>query len=214
MRPVLVFIGAPGCGKGTQATLLFEKHGYPQISTGDILRAAVARGTCVGIEAKSFMDRGDLVPDHLVIGALCERICEGDCAGGFVLDGFPRNVKQAEALQESLGPGDRVSVYLFTLDEEQLVLRMTGRMGCPSCARLYNTHFAPPAVDERCDNCALPLTKRSDDEESIVRNRLEVYKKNTAPLIPYYREKGVLHEIDAGRNPRLVFENLVQLLSA
>ncbi|MDP6351310.1 MAG: adenylate kinase [Alphaproteobacteria bacterium] len=195
----LILFGPPGCGKGTQAELVQARHGLAHLSTGDMLRAAVAAGSEIGQRAKAIMDAGDLVPDAVVIGIIAERIAQPECAAGFVLDGFPRTVAQAEALDrllDELGIGiDRV--IEMQVDDDSLVARITGRFACARCGAGYNDSFKPTRAPGRCDNCGgAEFVRRQDDTEETVRARLANYHRQTAPLLPYYRAKGVLHGID------------------
>lgn len=194
----LILLGPPGAGKGTQANMLSDEFSIPQISTGEILRAAVKEGTPLGIEAKSFMDAGGLVPDEVVIGIVVERLQNDDCSNGFILDGFPRTVAQADALQDNLKSlGKELDrVIALQVDTEALVERLTGRRTCKSCGRGYHVRFDPPAEEGRCDVCGGELVQRDDDREETIRKRMEVYEEQTAPLINYYREAGLLIEVD------------------
>jgi len=194
----IVLLGAPGSGKGTLAQLLCEEQGIPQISTGDILREAVRNGTDLGREAKSYMDAGKLVPDELILGMMEERLAKEDCAGGYILDGFPRNLKQAEGLDRisaKLGAEVEVAAYI-DVPEEEVVTRITNRRSCPKCKAIYNLVSKPPKDDEKCDFDGEPLEQRSDDTEEVVRDRYQVYLKETAPLVDYYRARGKLVSVD------------------
>ncbi len=194
----LVLIGAPGSGKGTQAKFLIEKYNIPQISTGDLLRAAVAAQTPLGRQAKAVMDAGQLVPNDIVIGMIRERIMRPDAENGFIMDGFPRNLEQAEAfdtLLTNLGrPID--AVLQINVDFDLLMQRMVGRLTCLSCGTLFNSFTNPPAIDSQCDNCGGTLHHRSDDNEETIDRRLRVYETHTQPLSAYYSSKGILHVID------------------
>ena len=194
----LVLIGAPGSGKGTQAKFLIEKYGIPQISTGDLLRAAVAAKTPLGRQAKAVMDAGQLVPNDIVIGMIRERIMRPDAEHGFILDGYPRNLEQAEALDAlllSLGrPID--AVLQINVDFDLLMQRMVGRLTCLSCGALFNSFTNPPAIDTQCDLCGGTLHHRSDDNEETIDRRLRVYETHTQPVLHYYNNKGNLHVID------------------
>ncbi len=194
----LILLGPPGAGKGTQAKMLTEKFSIPQISTGDILRAAVKEGTPMGRKAKAFMDAGRLVPDAVVVGIVRERLQEDDCRSGFILDGFPRTVAQADALQASLQEMDKEldRVISLAVDAEALVERLTGRRTCRQCGRGYHVKFDPPQQPGICDACGGALFQRDDDQEETIRKRLQVYADQTAPLISYYRQAGVLMELD------------------
>jgi len=212
----LILLGPPGAGKGTQAKLLTEKFSIPQISTGDILRAAVKAGTPMGRKAKEFMDAGGLVPDEVVVGIVRDRLQEADCGKGFILDGFPRTVAQADALQTSLeemGKGlDRV--ISLAVDAEALVERLTGRRTCKQCGRGYHVTFDPPRQAGVCDACGGDLFQRDDDREETIRKRLQVYEDQTAPLISYYRQAGVLMELDGMQPIPQVQEQMLSLLQA
>lgn len=195
MRAIL--LGPPGAGKGTQAKMLAERYGIPQISTGDILRAAVGAGTPLGREAKAYMDRGALVPDEVVIGIVRDRLAEPDCQGGYLLDGFPRTLEQAEALtrmlQQMKAPLPRV--VNLEVSEEELVRRLSGRRTCKACGELFHVEFHPPRARATCDTCGGDLIQREDDREETIRRRLEVYRKQTEPLIGYYQAQGVLKRV-------------------
>ena len=193
----LVLLGAPGAGKGTQAKKLIEKHGIPQISTGDILRKAVADGTPLGKEAKSYMDKGELVPDKVVIGLIEDRLKQPDCKKGFILDGFPRNTAQAETLDVMLKklnmPLD--SALSVEVPKDDLMKRLTGRRTCKGCQQMYNVYFSPPKKNGVCDKCGGELFHRDDDKEETIKRRLDVYDAQTAPLISYYKKSGILKSV-------------------
>lgn len=205
----LMLLGAPGAGKGTQAKILVSQLGIPQISTGDMLRSAVERGTELGREAKRYMDAGALVPDDVVIGIVRERLAEPDTAAGFILDGFPRTVAQAEALA-AFTPLD--AVVSIEVPEEQLVSRLAGRRTCRACGAIYHVVSSPPSTDGRCDACGGDLYQRSDDQEASIRERLRQYHEKTAPLESWYRERGLLVGIDGTGRPDEVTERLEQAL--
>jgi adenylate kinase len=212
----IVLLGAPGSGKGTQAERIAPAFGLPHISTGDILRGAVKAGTELGRTAKRFMDAGDLVPDEVVIGIIRERLTEPDTAAGFMLDGFPRTLEQATALDEMLAGAGRALRFVLLIDvpEEELVQRLAGRRACRSCGRGYNVVFDPPKVEGVCDACGGELFQRDDDNEDTVRNRLTVYRRQTEPLVGYYRDKGVLATVyGGGRTPDQVFADVERLLA-
>lgn len=196
MRAIL--LGPPGAGKGTQAKMLTERYGVPQVSTGDILRASVAAGTPLGKEAKTYMDRGALVPDEVVIGIVRDRLGEPDCRKGYLLDGFPRTVAQAEALTRMLkklgAPLPRV--VSLEVAEEELVKRLSGRRTCQGCGELFHVEFHPPRVEGTCDKCGGRLIQREDDKEETIRRRLQVYRKQTEPLIGYYENQGLLETVN------------------
>lgn len=207
----LILLGPPGAGKGTQAKMLTVRFGIPQISTGDILRAAVREGTPMGVKAKDCMDAGALVGDEIVVGIVRERLLKDDCLPGFILDGFPRNVAQADALQETLAAlGKELDVVVsLDVDTEALVERLTGRRTCRDCGRGYHVKFDPPSVADRCDACGGELFQREDDQESTIRHRLDVYQQQTAPLIDYYRRAGLLSVIDGMQEMNAVQEQLL-----
>ncbi|WP_028117545.1 adenylate kinase [Ferrimonas senticii] len=189
----IILLGAPGAGKGTQAQFIMEKYGIPQISTGDMLRAAIAAGTPLGLEAKKLMDAGQLVPDDVIIGLVKERVAQDDCANGFLLDGFPRTIPQADAMTENGIDVDHV--IEFDVPDEEIVKRMSGRRVHPGSGRVYHVVFNPSKVEGKDDVTGEDLVIRADDEESTVRKRLAVYHDQTAPLIQYYTEAAA-----AGRN--------------
>jgi adenylate kinase len=194
----LIFLGPPGAGKGTQAKLLSDKLEIPQISTGDILRAAVRDQTPMGIKAKEFMDAGVLVPDEVVVGIVEERLSSQDCCKGFILDGFPRTMAQADSLKRTLAVmGKEIEhVFSITVDYADLLHRITGRRACAKCGKGYHVSFDPPAKSEICDLCGGMLYQREDDKEDTMRKRLEVYDKQTEPLIDYYAKESLLRIVD------------------
>jgi adenylate kinase len=205
----IVLLGAPGAGKGTQAARIIDTYGLPHISTGDILRAAVKAGTPLGAEAKRYMDSGELVPDSVVIGLVKARLSEPDTDKGFILDGFPRTTNQAEALDrelESLGK-EIDSAIAITVDPEVIVERLTSRRTCRECGRITSV-----SEGAKCEACAGELYQRDDDNEKTVRNRLDVYDRSTAPLIDYYRGKGVLHLVDGDRPVDTVWDDIRGIL--
>ena len=195
----LVLVGPPGAGKGTQAQFIAAQFAIPKISTGDIFRANVSEGTELGMTAKKYMDAGDLVPDEVTSAMVRERLKEEDAGDGFLLDGFPRTVPQAETLDEMLsGFGVGVDVVLeLVVDDEEVIRRLSGRRTCRSCGHIWHVDFDPPTREGVCDHCGGELFQRDDDRPDTVRHRLEVYAEQTAPLIAYYAEKGVLVGIDA-----------------
>lgn len=195
----LVLVGPPGAGKGTQAAFIAQARTIPKISTGDIFRANVRQGTELGIQAKTFMDAGDLVPDEITIGMVRNRLAEDDAVKGFLLDGFPRNVPQAEVLGQMLDAmGSRLDVVLeLVVDDDEVVRRLSGRRTCRNCGHIWHLDFDPPTVEAICDRCSGDLFQRDDDRSETIRHRLEVYADQTSPLVAYYAEKGVLIGIDA-----------------
>lgn len=205
----LILLGAPGAGKGTQSKFLKEKYAIPQISTGDILRAHVKDGTSLGTEAKVYMDKGELVPNELVVGMVADRIVQDDCSNGFILDGFPRNTAQAEALQSKLEElGKEITrVVGLQVDEEVLVDRLSGRRTCRECGAGYHKEFNPPKFDSKCDDCGGEVYQRNDDKKETIQARFKVFNDETMPLVKYYSNKGLyiavkgtgeLSEITAG----------------
>lgn len=210
----IVLLGAPGSGKGTQAKKLVEKYGIPQISTGDLLRAALAEGTPLGRKAKAAMDAGQLVSDEIVLGIIRERLRKPDAKNGFILDGFPRNIPQAQALDQMLlrlgQPLD--AAVLMEVDFDLIIQRLAGRRTCESCGALYNTFTNPPKVHGLCDKCGGSLHHRADDNEETIGNRLRVYEAQTKPLIDYYADQGKLHRLHAVGEVDEIFSRLVKLL--
>mgnify|MGYP002861491238 CR=1 FL=1 len=210
----LILMGPPGAGKGTQAAELIKKYGIPQISTGDMFRAAVKEGTELGKKAKACMDTGALVPDEVTIGIVKERLSKADCANGFILDGFPRTVEQADALEKILSElGKKLDAVLnIHVPAEDLIERAVGRRICKGCGATYHVKFNPAKVENVCDNCGGELYQRADDNAETMKNRLSVYEASTRPLIEYYSKKGVYSEID-GRQPiNKVTEDLIKVL--
>jgi adenylate kinase len=209
----IILLGAPGAGKGTQAKKIVEVYGIPQISTGDILRANVSQGTELGKQAKVIMERGELVPDQLVCDMVGQRLLQVDCASGFILDGFPRTVAQAEWLDGFLaGPAFQKQpcanlspvVVEISVGYNQLLKRLTGRRTCPTCGRIYNIHFQPPRVPDTCDVDGAKLVTRKDDTEEVISERLKAYERQTLPLVEYYKAKGSLVVLDGDRDPETV----------
>lgn len=196
----LVLVGPPGAGKGTQAQFIAKQRGIPKISTGDIFRANVSQGTDLGIAAKKFMDAGDLVPDEITIEMVRSRLAEPDAARGFLLDGFPRNVAQAEVLDDILREVNdtKLDVILeLVVDDDEVVRRLSGRRTCRTCNHVWHVDFDPPTVEGRCDHCDGTLYQRDDDREETIRHRLDVYAEQTSPLVAFYARRGVLVGLDA-----------------
>ena len=212
----LILLGGPGAGKGTQAKKLIDKYKIPQISTGDILRAAVKEGTEMGRKAKEFMDAGKLVPDEVVIGIVEDRLKQPDCTKGFILDGFPRTVPQAQALDGALAKtGSRIDhVVSIDVDEEALVTRLTGRRTCKNaaCGQMFHVKFTPPKKEGVCDKCGGELYLRDDDNETTVRSRLTTYNQATAPLIGYYAAEGLVRPIAGVGSIDDIFNKIVGIL--
>lgn len=206
----LILLGPPGAGKGTQAARIVEEYGIPHVSTGDILRAAVKNQTPMGLEAKKHMDAGELVPDSVVIGIVRDRLQEPDTAKGFLMDGFPRTIPQAEALDATLDGLERAvsKTLVLLVEEEELVRRLTGRRICRTCQAPFHVMFNPPKREGVCDRCGGELYQRDDDSEATVRNRLEVYRNQTEPLIDYYDRAGVVARIDGAQEPEKVYEDI------
>uniref|UniRef100_A0A7V5K1V6 Adenylate kinase n=1 Tax=Thermodesulfobacterium geofontis TaxID=1295609 RepID=A0A7V5K1V6_9BACT len=210
----IIFLGPPGAGKGTQAKILIERYVIPQISTGDMLREHVAKGTELGVKAKEYMEKGQLVPDEIILGMVKERLSQEDAQKGFILDGFPRTVAQAEALDKILEEMGKKIEYVLALivPDEELVTRLTGRRTCKNCGMMYHIKCKPPKVEGKCDSCGGELYQRPDDNEETVRNRLKVYHNQTAPLIEYYRKKGVLFEVDGSKSIDEITKQLINIL--
>ena len=205
----LILLGAPGAGKGTQAQKLVEHYKIPQVSTGDLLRAAVKAGSDLGKEANEYMTSGKLVPDEVVIGLIEERLKEDDTANGFILDGFPRTVPQADKLGEITGID---SVVNIDVDTSILMDRLTGRRTCKECNNMFHMVFNPPKAEGVCDTCGGELYQRADDNEETVKSRLDTYNDNTAPLIDYYRDKGVLKDVNGQGVIDEIFQNILGVL--
>jgi adenylate kinase len=213
----VILLGPPGAGKGTQAKRLEKRHNLVQLSTGDMLRAAVASGSDLGRKAKVIMDAGNLVPDDLMIALISDRIDQADCANGFILDGFPRTIPQAEALDRLLAEkGLKLQAVIeMKVDEEALVDRIAGRYTCANCGVGYHDRYQQPKVPGVCDNCGgTEFTRRADDNEETVRTRLAAYRAQTAPILPYYREKGVLQTVDGMASIDEVTQQIETILEA
>jgi adenylate kinase len=210
----IVLLGAPGAGKGTQAARIVQEFALPHVSTGDIFRKAVADGTPLGLEAKRYMDAGELVPDEVTIGIVKERLTQHDCEAGFILDGCPRTVPQADALGTALASMGRAldAVVLVDVPSSALVARLTSRRQCRACGRIYNVMGDMPAVEGVCDACSGEVYQRDDDSVETVTNRLAVYESNTQTLIEYYRDKGLLRVVDGDRDMDDVYSDIAVLL--
>lgn len=210
----LVLMGLPGAGKGTQADKIVVKYNIPHISTGDMFRAAIKEGTDLGIKAKSFMDKGELVPDEVTIGIVRERLSKDDCEKGFLLDGFPRTVAQAEALDSMLADLEKKIDFVINIDVDQSILmeRLTGRWICKNCGATYHLAFNPPSHEGVCDRCGGELYQRADDNADTVQNRLDVNIQQTKPLLNFYENKGYLRNINGQQDIDLVFADVEKLL--
>ena len=210
----IIMLGAPGAGKGTQAKMIAEKYSIPHISTGDIFRYNIKNGTELGKEAKKYMDQGLLVPDELTVKILLDRVAQDDCKNGYVLDGFPRTIPQAEVLEEALTKlGDRIGYAInVEVPDENIVKRMGGRRACVNCGATYHIEHVPPKKEGICDNCGSELILRDDDKPETVKNRLSVYHKQTQPLIDFYNGKGVLRTVDGTVDMKDVFNAIVAIL--
>ena len=211
-RKVVILLGHPGAGKGTQARAIMHRLDIPQISTGDMLREAIAKKTSFGREAKAKMDAGELVSDEIVNGIVAERINRGDCKRGFILDGYPRTVQQADTFCKLMGEGDRLSVIEIAANSDGLTNRLTGRWICPGCGEIYNTYSRAPKKEGVCDVCGWSLFHRSDDREDLVRERFRTYKEETYPLVQYYQQLGAYHRVDGMRPIEQVTNDILSIL--
>ena len=210
----IVMLGAPGAGKGTQAKMIAEKYTIPHISTGDIFRANIKEGTPLGLEAKSYMDQGKLVPDELTVKILLDRVAKDDCKNGYVLDGFPRTIPQANVLKEALEKQNDKIDYAINVDvpDENIVRRMSGRRACVTCGATYHIEHVPPKTEGICDKCGSALILRDDDKPETVLNRLKIYHEQTQPLIDFYNNEGILKEVDGTIDVKDVFANIASIL--
>ena len=210
----IIMLGAPGAGKGTQAKMIADKYGVPHVSTGDIFRANIKNGTELGMEAKKYMDQGLLVPDELTVKILLDRVSQPDCKNGYVLDGFPRTIPQAEVLDKALAELGESIDYAIDVDvpDENIVKRMSGRRACVSCGATYHVVHVPPKKEGICDRCGSELILRDDDKPETVKNRLDVYHKQTQPLIDFYTKKGVLKTVDGTVDMQDVFKAIIAIL--
>ena len=210
----IIMLGAPGAGKGTQAKMIADKYKVPHVSTGDIFRANIKNGTELGKEAKQYMDKGLLVPDELTVKILLDRVAQADCENGYVLDGFPRTIPQAEVLDKALTElGDKIDYAIdVKVPDENIIKRMSGRRACLACGATYHIEHIPPKKEGVCDRCGEALVLRDDDKEETVKNRLNVYHEQTQPLIEYYTGKGILKEVDGTVPMDQVFEAITDIL--
>ncbi len=212
----IIMLGAPGAGKGTQAKMIADKYGVPHVSTGDIFRANIKNGTELGMEAKKYMDQGLLVPDELTVKILLDRVAQEDCKNGFVLDGFPRTIPQAQVLDKALGElGDKIDFAIdVDVPDENIVKRMSGRRACLACGATFHTEHVPPKQEGICDRCGKDLVLRDDDKPETVLNRLKVYHHQTQPLIEFYGGKGVLRTVDGTKPRQEVCDSIAAVLGA
>jgi adenylate kinase len=210
----IILLGPPGAGKGTQARRLSERYGLPWIATGDIFRQQIAAGTALGTRAKEYVERGEYVPDDVTTAMVLERLDAPDARDGFILDGYPRTVRQARDLEDALAESGRTisAVLNFKISDEVAVKRLQGRLVCPNCGRTYNVEFKRPRVEGVCDVCGHRLTSRSDDDEATIRHRLEVYHRQTQPLVLYFFERGLLREIDAEAPEEVVADRTIMAI--
>lgn len=210
----IIMLGAPGAGKGTQAKMIADTYGLPHVSTGDIFRMNIKNGTQLGMEAKTYMDQGLLVPDELTVRILLDRVGQEDCKNGYVLDGFPRTIPQAEVLEDALTKlGDQIDFAInVEVPDENIIRRMGGRRACLSCGATYHIEHVPPKKEGICDVCGQPLVLRDDDKPDTVKNRLRVYQEQTQPLIDFYTKKGVLRSVDGTQDMQDVFAAIKEIL--
>lgn len=211
---VIILLGPPGSGKGTQAVKLSQELGVPHLSTGDLFRDNTSKGTDLGKQAKTYMDAGKLVPDALVLDMLFDRVKQPDCSKGYLLDGFPRTIPQAQALDVKLGDQAKIIALNLNVDDEMIIKRIEGRLSCKNCGNIHNKYFSPPRDANLCDKCGKELVQRSDDREDVVKERLRVYHQQTEPLVEYYTKKKVLSHIDGGNPPNQVAAELLSQLQS
>lgn len=212
-KQVLILLGAPGCGKGSQAALLKEKLDVPHVSTGDILRENIKNDTPLGLKAKSYMDRGELTPDSLIVDILFDRVAKADCKRGYILDGFPRTLSQGKILQERLGNDHEILALYFDVSSKTILQRILGRLLCKKCQAPYHRTFSPPKTKGKCDLCSSELFQREDDREEIALKRLSVYSEQTAPLLDFFKDQGQLRSIPCESTKEEIFINLITLIS-
>ena len=212
----IIMLGAPGAGKGTQAKKIAETYGIPHVSTGDIFRMNIKNGTELGMEAKKYMDQGLLVPDELTVRILLDRVAQDDCKNGYVLDGFPRNIPQAEVLEDALSKlGDQIDYAIdVEVPDENIIRRMGGRRACLSCGATFHIEHVPPKKEGVCDQCGQELVLRDDDKPETVKNRLQVYHEQTQPLIDFYSGKGVLRTVDGTQDMQDVFASISSVIES
>lgn len=210
----IIMLGAPGAGKGTQAKMIAETYKIPHVSTGDMFRLNIKNGTELGMEAKKYMDQGLLVPDELTVRILLDRVAKDDCENGYVLDGFPRTIPQAEVLEEALNKlGDKIDYAIdVEVPDENIIRRMGGRRACVSCGATYHIEHVPPKKEGICDQCGQELVLRDDDKPETVKNRLRVYQEQTQPLLKFYSERGVLRSVDGTQDMQDVFKAITEIL--
>ena len=212
----IIMLGAPGAGKGTQAKMIADQYGIPHISTGDIFRVNIKEQTELGMEAKKYMDKGALVPDELTVKILLDRVAKDDCKLGYVLDGFPRTIPQAEVLDKAVNELNETIDYAINVEvpDENIIKRMSGRRACLACGATYHVEHVPPNKEGICDRCGKELVLRDDDQPETVKKRLEVYHAQTQPLIEYYNKKNILKEVDGTKDMKVVFADIVKILGA
>ncbi|MCQ2498538.1 MAG: adenylate kinase [Lachnospiraceae bacterium] len=210
----IIMLGAPGAGKGTQAIMIADKYGIPHVSTGDMFRANIKNNTPLGVEAKKYMDQGQLVPDELTVKILLDRVAKDDCKNGYVLDGFPRTIPQAEVLEKALKELNDGIDFAIDVDvpDENIINRMGGRRACLKCGNTYHVEFVPPKKEGICDNCGEALVLRDDDKPETVKKRLDVYHQQTQPLIDFYNERGLLKSVDGTKPMNEVFDSIIAIL--
>lgn len=210
----IIMLGAPGAGKGTQAIMIADKYGIPHVSTGDMFRANIKNNTPLGVEAKKYMDQGQLVPDELTVKILLDRVAKDDCKNGYVLDGFPRTIPQAEVLEKALKELNDGIDFAIDVDvpDENIINRMGGRRACVKCGNTYHVEFVPPKKEGICDNCGEALVLRDDDKPETVKKRLDVYHQQTQPLIDFYNERGLLKSVDGTKPMNEVFDSIIAIL--
>lgn len=209
-RQVIILLGPPGSGKGTQAVRISKELGIPHISTGDLFRENISKGTDLGKKVKSFTDAGKLVPDEVVLEMLFDRVSRSDCAKGFLLDGFPRTIPQAKAFDKFLTPTERLAVLNLEVADEMIIKRIEGRLSCKNCGHIHNRYFSPSKKEGLCDKCGGELFQRADDHATVVKERLRVYHEQTEPLIRYYSSHCEVIHVNGEKNPEIVFKELMQ----